>query len=687
MFFYGTSGAININTHFANFNKLGTIPNCCPKFRNTAELGWSLSFLLRKRIYENVELGLNFGVSNEGAEFVENEFIGNTAVKYVTKPSEVIIAPVFVDHHLKSKLYLIYLNPELILPITKNFWFAFGLNFSNFMLAKIDQNEIISSPSNIIFIDGKRTRNEYQDLDLPSLKSLQIRPTFSASYDFSFLDGGIIAPFFRVAIPLQNITSVEWKVMPLQFGLSVRFSVNQPPELHYYYDTLYLRDTTSVALLGLKEPRVSLVSTDIIKTEKIQTSDGYIYRTTISEKYRKEIPQIAKISTSFTVQGISRDGKTQDFPTLVIEEIETEEMFPLLPYIYFPTGEFLLTKTKMQILDKEQTNQFSEYNLEWNTLSIWENLLNIVGSRLKKNSKAGITLVGCNSNSGIETNNLELSRKRAEQVKNYLVEVWDIDPKRISIKYQNLPSMLTNPNIPEGKEENQRVEIYSNDFSILQPVRLREIQRKSNPPIIEIIPKVISDLQIEGWGITIEQNGQVLRSFSGTDVPEKVHWNVEEEPIPKLEAPIEVKFFASDILKQKESSKANIKIEQKTIRKKREVLKEDKKIEKFSLIVFDFDKVEIQPHQKPILNEIKLRIQPNSRVTITGFTDKIGEPTYNKNLALRRCLEVKKFLALPDSKVDVIPVGSDHLLYDNSLPQGRSYCRTVQIIIATPITK
>lgn len=687
LFFYGVSGALNNNIHFADFNKLETIPNCCPKFQSTSDFGWNMSFFLKKRIYKNVELGLNFGISSEGAEFIKNEFIGNTAVKYVTNPSDITLAPVFVDHHLKSKLYSVFLNPEFFLPIMKDFWLAFGLNIGNLFLAKVDQKEVISSPSNIVFIDGKNTRNDYQDLDLPSVNSWQIRPTVSASYDFPLMNVGTIAPFVRIAIPLQNIASVAWKVMPLQFGISVRFPVYPPPEIHYYYDTLYQRDTITVAVLGLKESRVSLVSTDIVNKDKIPTSDGFILRTTISEKYQREVPKISKISTYLTVQGISQDGTKQDFPTLVIEEIETEEMFPLLPHIYFPTGEFMITKSAMRILDKDQAKQFSYSNLEWNILSIWENLLNIIGSRLTKNPQANLTLVGCNSNSGIEIKNLELSRKRAEQVRNYLVEVWGIDSKRITIKYQNLPDKFTNPNISEGIEENQRVEIYSNDFSILQPVRLREIQRTSNPPIVEIIPKVNSDAQIEGWGVTIEQSGQVLRSFSGIELPEKVIWNVEEEPIPRLEVPIEVNFFVTDILKQKESSKVEIKIEQKTIRKKREILKEDKKIEKFSLIVFDFDKAEIQPHQKPILNEIKSRIQPNSRVTINGFTDRIGEPSYNKDLAMRRCLEVKKFLSLPDSQVVMVPVGNDYLLYDNSLPQGRSYCRTVQITIETPIIK
>ena len=89
--------------------------------------------------------------------------------------------------------------------------------------------------------------------------------------------------------------------------------------------------------------------------------------------------------------------------------------------------------------------------------------------------------------------------------------------------------------------------------------------------------------------------------------------------------------------------------------------------------------------QSIVLEEIRKKIKPNSKVIIAGFTDKIGEEEYNKDLALRRCLETKKFLGVPDSQIILNPVGSEYLLYDNSTPQGRSYCRTVQITIETPI--
>ncbi|MEJ5286211.1 MAG: OmpA family protein [Bacteroidota bacterium] len=685
IFHYGGEVSLGLNLHFADFNKLQNVPSCCPKYFNTLGIGWNVAILLHRDLSNDFALQVRAGFNSEGATFLEREFIGNTSVKYETDPNQIVLVPVDVDHYLKAKILGVYFEPSLMYNFYENFWVSLGVNFSNLILRKVDQKETIVNPDNITFIDGKKERNEYYDLDIPEAKKFLFRPAIGFSYDFELFENAYISPIVRFVIPLQNISNVDWKVSYLNFGLNARFPVYPPPEIRYYYDTLYIRDTISVVVLGLKNERVTLVESKIGGTTKEKVEDGFLFKTVINEKYKREVPKVSQLTTDVKIIGKSRQGELQDNPTLIIEELETEEMFPLLPYVYFPTGEYDLTKTTMNLLDKAQTNNFDENTLPWNTLRIYDNLLNIIGKRLKQNPRETITLVGCNSNTGLESNNLELSRKRAESVRDYLVNVWQIDPKRITIKARNLPEKMTNPNLIEGVEENQRVEIYVKNLNILQPIRLSQIQRTSNPPFVEVFPEVISDAPIKGWNITIEQGNSLLREYSGVDLPNKIVWNVEEEPIPRLEEPVVMKFSAVDIFDQKSVSTKKINIEQKTIKKKREELLGDKKIEKFSLIVFDFDKAEILPQHIPILNEFKKKISPNSKVIISGYTDKIGEANYNKELALRRCLAVKNFLGLPDSQVVLEPIGNEVLLYDNELPQGRSYCRTVQIKIETPI--
>lgn len=685
LFHFGGELLLGLNLHFADFNQLENVPNCCPRYTNTVGTGWNIALLFQKDLSNIFALRLRAGFNAEGAEFKEQEFIGKTSVKYVEDPTQIVLVPVNVDHYLKSKIYGVYFEPAVLYHFFENFWLSLGINLSNLILTKADQKEVIASPTNVTFIDGKKERNEYFDMDIPKANKFLVRPTIGLSYDFQLFPFAFLSPEIRTAIPIQNISNVDWKISYLVFGMSARFPIYPPPEIRNYYDTLCIRDTTTVVVLGLKNEQVSLVETKIGETQKEKVEDGYLFKTFVYEKYKREVPKVSLLTTNLKVVGKSRQGEIQDNPTLVIEEIETEEMFPLLPYIYFPSGEYALDKTQMALIGKDQIGFFEENLLPWNTLKIYENLLNIVGKRLKQNPKESIVLVGCNSNTGAEANNLELSRKRAEAVRDYLVNVWGIDSKRITIKARNLPEKMSNPTIPEGIEENQRVEIYSKDWKILQPVRLSQIQRTSNPPFVEIFPEIVSDSPIKGWNIGIEQSGTLLREYSGVDLPAKIVWNVEEEPIPKMEEPVAIKLSTVDILDQKSVSSRSLQIEQKTIKKKREQLLGDKRIEKFSLIVFDFDKAEILPQHIPILNEIKKKIAPNSKVTISGYTDKIGEAGYNKELALRRCLAVKNFLGLPDVQVVLEPIGNEILLYDNDIPQGRSYCRTVQITIETPV--
>ena len=48
-------------------------------------------------------------------------------------------------------------------------------------------------------------------------------------------------------------------------------------------------------------------------------------------------------------------------------------------------------------------------------------------------------------------------------------------------------------------------------------------------------------------------------------------------------------------------------------------------IERFSLILFDFDRDDLNASNRRIADFIKARISPGSIVTITGYTDRIGD--------------------------------------------------------------
>jgi outer membrane protein OmpA-like peptidoglycan-associated protein len=128
-------------------------------------------------------------------------------------------------------------------------------------------------------------------------------------------------------------------------------------------------------------------------------------------------------------------------------------------------------------------------------------------------------------------------------------------------------------------------------------------------------------------------------------------------------------------------------VKQITIKKKRSETTSDQRLERFSLMLFDFDRAELNSENLGVLALIKQRIQPNSSVTVLGYGDRVGSKEYNRELAFKRCGEVKNFLQLPENRIKIIPIGNDFLLHDNATPEGRSYCRIVQVVIATPLQK
>ena len=683
LFWLGAYADYSRNLHSVDFKKLPGVATCCPQYTSGSGNGYSFGGLFEMSIVPSLNFGLRLGFADMSALLKEQE----TAAKVLVRDGSGVesVQDLNIEHIIDSKLYMIGLEPIVSFKFFDNFISHFGFRLAYLLTAKFDKKETIISPQNIVFLDGRTVRNDTAGMDIPDKNSFQFFGVFGLGYELPIGKESYLIPEMRYAMPFTNISSVDWKPASLQFGLSVRFPIYPAKKLPIIQDTVYQRDTTMIAILGQKAEAVRLISSSDDHTE-LKEKDVIIQRTIVKEHYERKVPKSAPISSSMDITGISQDGVRSPNPTMVIEETEVTEGFPLLPQVFFKPGSSKLEETSLHLLpDKSATQNFREDKLKWNTLEIYNDLLNIIGSRLLDNPSAKLTITGCNNNSGSEAGNLNLSGARAEAVKNYLTKIWNVNPDQIRIKKQNLPDIPGNIQDKDGIEENQRAELLSENYEIMKPVNLKDVQLKANPPIVEIAPYVITDLGVKSWDVVVDQDAKQIRKFAGTNQPKQLIWKVEEEPLPKLETPIKVQFTAFDEIDQKTVATKEITIEQKTIRKKRVVFNNDTIIEKFSLIVFDFNKADLTPQQKTVLESVKQRIKPNSKVIISGYTDRTGEKEYNRELAHRRTLEVQKYLKVSDAKLTLNPVGNDILLFDNDIPQGRSYCRTVQIVIETPV--
>lgn len=154
-----------------------------------------------------------------------------------------------------------------------------------------------------------------------------------------------------------------------------------------------------------------------------------------------------------------------------------------------------------------------------------------------------------------------------------------------------------------------------------------------------------------------------------------------------LETPVTATLHLTDNLSQTFDSKQELTVSQITIKSKaaQAIDSLNMKIERYSLCLFDFDQANLTSLHTKILNDIKKSIQPNSELSIDGYADRTGELQHNIDLARRRCESVNHFINASNSiKTDIEAIGNQRLLYDNSTPEGRAFCRTVRIEIRTP---
>lgn len=376
---------------------------------------------------------------------------------------------------------------------------------------------------------------------------------------------------------------------------------------------------------------------------------------------------------------------------LNIEEIKTIDSSPLLSHVYFDKGASEIPARYARFTDAEETKDFDEQAFR-DTGEKYRQLLNIIGKRMAATPAATITLVGCNDNSGIEKGKTKLSTLRAEAVKNYLQTIWNIAPERMKIEARNLPKMSSASNSKEGQAENRRVEILASDMAILAPVRSVSVSSKVDHPELIVTPSLSSSYGVASWKISASNASGVIAEQTGTGaVGEKISLPLEEKDLLAIGSggDITVRLEMKDtkgqplVVSSKPLKVSFSQVSQRQARKQGQRV-----VEKYALILFDFDKDSISGLNREIVNRIVARFKtlPQAAMTIVGHTDNIGSEGYNLKLSQRRAEAVNKLLVSAygepaGDRIRFSGVGQESPLYDNTTPEGRAFNRTVTIAL------
>jgi len=388
-------------------------------------------------------------------------------------------------------------------------------------------------------------------------------------------------------------------------------------------------------------------------------------------------------------------------PKVVPLNRQVKETFPIRNSVFFDMGSTEIP-ARYIVLNKSQASNFKEAQLQESQpdnlnngrsarqLAVYHNVLNIVGDRMRANPQSTITLVGSSDKNPTEGKIL------AENVKDYLVADFSIDPSRISTEGRDKPMIPSEQ--PGGTKElgllhegDRRVDIESRSPEMLmqvggvnspnlRPVQILAVQQDPLDSHVIFTAEGANDLLVS-WNVDVtDEQGNVQHygpyttdqaSVSGkTILGNNTQGNYSIVMTGKTKSGHDIRKTSSVSLMKMDDPK------QEGLR--------------YS-ILFDFDRSKTIEMYQTFLTEIVTPLIPeNGTVIIHGHTDIIGEDKYNLTLSRERATGAQQIIerALAAAgkkgvKFETYGFGKDLNMapFDNGTPEERFYNRTVIIDI------
>lgn len=388
-------------------------------------------------------------------------------------------------------------------------------------------------------------------------------------------------------------------------------------------------------------------------------------------------------------------------PENIPAERSIRETFPVRNYVFFDLGSTQIPD-RYVLLTKDQVKDFKEDRLETFTpkrlpgraarqMTVYYNVLNILGERMQNNPSAVVRLTGASMEG--EKDALAI----AESVKKYLVDVFAIAPSRLNTEGRVKPRIASeqaggSKELKLLREDDHRVSIWSDS-----PAILAQYQTGDNTFLAPVDINVVETAPIESY-VTFNVPGAKDAYSSWTleikDETGKVQnfgpYTEEVAVIPGksiLGARPNGDYKVAMIGRTKSG---------KTVRKESDMHmvlwtpSKDEMGQRFSVIYEFNDAASIASYEKYITEVVTPKIPNGATVLISGYTDIIGDESYNLKLSLDRANDVKRILesslskaGRTDVKLQVYGFGEDEKTarYENNYPEERFYNRGVVIDI------
>lgn len=616
--------------HSASFTKLGTYPSCCPEFTGGSGFAWYAGGWYGWRLSPSIGLLGRLSASSESGLLSDQE----PSVVADLRDTARIVNAVF-QHDLRASLMSIGIEPLLTYRIGGALDVMAGARAALVVTRMFRQTETLVEPADYGSYLGDDRVWVDTEAEIPNAASLRLTAVAGLRYRMPVGRGrsSFIAPEVSVHVPLSGVASgVSWNVTQIRLGVALGWDI----------------------------------SSDVDSTPPVRRQ----------QPPPPPPPVIAYTPPSVRIALVGRDvdGSVLTSPTVRVEQTQVTTLHPMLGHVYFDIGQSGMPERYQRGIARAQRD-----TLRLQPREALHAELYVIAQRMLRTPSATITCTGTTSGTTGDQG-LALARARAETVRDVLISL-GVPAQRIDVQARSVPQKVTSASdTSESKlaiEENRRVEITSTTSSIFAPLALGSTDIDVTPSSYRITSSVTSALPISTAVVELRQGRRLIARNDRSKVPDDtLDIDLAEEDIASLtDEPLIATVAAKDSLGQMAEDRAQLNVEISSVSKGRVENLGTTQIERYQLILFDFNDVTVTGANARLLTLIRSRITPTTQVRIIGATDIMGSREYNADLSLRRAREVARQLQI--GAPTIVGSGEQDARFDNALPEGRAYNRTV----------
>ncbi len=619
------------NLHSASFSKLDTFPSCCPEFTGGSGFGWYVGGWYSWPLTSSLALHGRLSASSESGLLSDQE---RSFVADLRDTAKVVDA--LFQHDLRATLISIGLEPLLAYRVTSGLDVLVGARVGFVATHRFHQTETLVEPADFGAYLGDDRVWVDTEADIPAAASMRLSAVAGIRYLLPMgpRKRSFLAPELMVHMPLTGVANgVQWSVTQVRLGIALGWSL--------------VKDVDTVSPQPQQPPPPP-----------------------------PPVIAFTPPSAEVTLVCLDRDGTVMSDTLVRVEQTRVTTLHPLLGHVYFDEGRADVPERYTVGITRAQEDTLRLLPRE----ALYGELY-VIAQRMLRNPAAKIICTGTTSGTPSDQG-LQLARSRAERIRDILISL-GVPNDRIELAARNTPARMTTASdtadATSAIEENRRVEITSTSPDILAPLALGSIDVSARPSSFRITSTITSALPITSARVELRQGSRLLAQADHTQPTNRVlDVRLTPEDIAAMsDEPLIAQLALRDANGATAQDEFMLPVAISSTSRGRLEDAGDAQIERFQLILFDFNDVNVSGANARLLALIRSRISPTTQVRIIGVTDVLGSSEYNADLSLRRAREVARQLQVPGATI--IGMGERDSRFDNGLPEGRAYNRTVII--------